>query len=135
MYLRYASKGVPSAGYTEIPSGPIAASFTEGSAYRIKNVNSGQYMQVAGGTAANGTNVQQWGDNNQAVHEIWKLFSAGDGYYYIASCVGDGGTYVLDVAGKKTADGTYIDIYQYNGGTNQQFMFTSNGDGSYKIRT
>ena len=35
----------------------------------------------------------------------------------------------------KTANGTNIDIYQYNGGTNQQFMFTQNNDGSYKIRT
>ncbi len=135
MYLRFASKGVPSAGYTEVPSGPVAATFTEGSAYRIKNVNSGLYMQVAGAAAQNGANVQQWGSDGSAVHDIWKLYSAGDGYYYIASAVGDGGTYVLDIAGKKTANGTNIDIYQYNGGTNQQFMFTPNGDGSYKIRT
>ncbi len=138
MYLRYATAGVPSAGYTEAPTGemtPTAAEFTEGSAYRIKNVNSGLYMQVAGGTAANGTNVQQWSTDSTSVHDIWKLCSAGDGYYYIVSCVGDGGTYVLDVAGKKTADGTNIDIYQYNGGTNQQFMLTQNSDGSYKIRT
>ena len=138
MYLRFAQKGVPSAGYTETPSGPIkpvAASFNEGSAYRLKNVNSGLYLQVEGAKAANSTNVQQWGSNGTDVHDIWKLFSAGDGYYYIASCVGDGGTYVLDVAGKKSDNGTNIDIYQYNGGTNQQFMFTKNSDGSYKIRT
>lgn len=138
MYLRYAQKGVPSAGYTEAPSGPVkpvAESFNEGSAYRLKNVNSGLYLQVEGAKAANSTNVQQWGSNGTDVHDIWKLFSAGDGYYYIASCVGDGGTYVLDVAGKKSDNGTNIDIYQYNGGTNQQFMFTKNSDGSYKIRT
>ncbi len=135
MYLRFLTAGVPSAGYSEAPSAPVAASFTEGSAYRIKNVNSGLYMQVAGAAAENGANVQQWGTDGTSVHDIWKLCSAGDGYYYIVSCVGDGGTYVLDVAGKKTADGTNIDIYQYNGGTNQQFMLTQNSDGSYKIRT
>ena len=81
------------------------------------------------------TDVDQWGSDGSETHNIWKLYSAGDNYYYLASCVGDGGTYVLDVAGKKTANGTNIDIYQYNGGTNQQFMLTQNTDGSYKIRT
>lgn len=135
MYLRFSNKGVPSAGYTEAPSGPVAASFSEGAAYRIKNVNSGLYMQVEGASAENGANVQQWGTDGTSVHDIWKFYSAGNGYYYIASAVGDGGTYVLDVAGKKTDNGTNVDIYQYNGGTNQQFMLTANGDGSYKIRT
>ncbi len=135
MYLRFASKGIPSAGYTEMPSGPVAATFNDGSTFRIKNVNSGLYMQIADGKAENGANVQQWGDNNKAVHEIWKFYNAGDGYYYIASAVGDGGTYVLDIAGKKTNNGTNIDIYQYNSGDNQKFMLTANGDGSYKIRT
>lgn len=163
MYVRFAKKGVPSAGYTETPNGEITtpvqtttkqtttttkqtttttttttttpAKFNEGSAYRIKNVNSGLYMQVAGGNAENGANVQQWGSDGTEVHDVWKFFDAGDGYYYIASCVGDSGTYVLDVTGKKSDNGTNIDIYQYNGGTNQQFMLTQNPDGSYKIRT
>lgn len=134
-YLRYSSNGVPGANYTESPSKPIAADFAEGSAYRIKNVNSGLYMQVEGAAAENGANVQQWGSDGTSVHDIWKLCSAGDGYYYIVSAAGDGGTYVLDVAGKKTANGTNVDIYQYNGGTNQQFMLTANSDGSYKILT
>lgn len=135
MYLRYAVAGVPSAGYTESPSAPLAELFAEGSAYRIRNVNSGLYLQVAGAAAKNGTNVQQWGSDGIAVHDIWKLCSAGEGYYYLVSAVGDGGTYVLDVAGKKAANGTNIDIYTYNGGDNQKFMLTKNGDGSYQIRT
>ncbi len=109
--------------------------FTNGSSYRIKNVNSGLYMQVEGAKAANGTNVQQWGTADGVTHDIWKLIDQGDGYYSIVSAVGDGGTYVLDVVGQKKTNGTNVDIYQYNGGTNQQFMFTKNADGSYKIRT
>ena len=135
MYLRYAKCGWPSAGYTEAPDGAIAVSFADGAAFRIRNVNSGQYLEVAGAKAENGTNVDQWGSDGSEIHNIWKLYAAGDGYFYLASCVGDGGTYVLDVAGKKAANGTNIDIYQYNGGTNQQFMITDNGDGTYKIRT
>lgn len=141
MYLRYAKKGIPSAGFNTAPDGPmgpaapVPASFNEGAAYRFKNVNSGLYMQVASAAAENGANIQQWGSDGTGVHDIWKLYSAGDGYYYIASCVGDGGTYVLDVAGKKADNGTNIDLYQYNGGTNQQFMLTENSDGSYKLLT
>lgn len=140
MYLRYAKSGIPSAGYTEAPSGPMTptvttVNFSEGAAFRIKNANSGLYLQVAGAAAENGTNVQQWGSDGTGVHDIWKLYSAGDDYYYLASCVGDGGTYVLDVSGKKSANGTNLDIYQYNGGTNQQFKVVDNGDDTYSILT
>jgi len=142
MYIRYGSKGIPSAGYTEAPSGdaPIVdtytpASFTEGAAFRFKNVNSGLYLEVADGKAEKGANVQQWGGDTVGDWNTWKLYSAGDGYYYIVSCLGGGGSLVLDIVGKKTANGTNVDIYEYNGGTNQQFMLTQNSDGSYKIRT
>ena len=112
-----------------------AESFVSGSTYKIKNVNSNLYMQVDGAKAENGANVQQWGTSDNVTHDIWKLIDVGDGYYSIISAVGDGGTYALDVAGKKNADGTNIDIYKYNNGDNQKFMFTKNSDGSYKIRT
>ena len=111
------------------------ASFTENTTYRIKNSNSGLYMQVEGAKAENGANIQQWGTSDETVHDIWKFVDAGNGYYYLVSAVGDGGSYVLDVAGKKNSNGTNIDIYQYNGGDNQKFMFTQNTDGSYKILT
>lgn len=109
------------------------ATFTEGAAFMIKNANSGLYMDVAGGSASNNANVQQWGASESAAYNTWRLFSAGNGYYYIVSAVGDTATYVLDVEGKKNTNGANIDIYQYNGGTNQQFKFVPNSDGSYKI--
>jgi len=116
-------------------SAAVPATLPSGTFYKIKNVNSGLYMQVEGAKAENGTNIQQWGTNETSTHDVWKVLDAGNGYYYLVSQVGDGGTFVLDVAGRKTANGTNIDIYQFNGGTNQQFMFTKNADGSYKLRT
>ncbi len=133
MYLRYAKSGVPSFAYTEEPSGPSAASFADGFTCRIRNVNSGLYLQVEGGVAENGANIQQWGTDNTSLHDIWKLIDAGSGYYCIATALDE--SYVLDVAGKKADNGTNIDLYQRNDGTNQQFMLTANGDGSYKLRT
>ncbi|MBQ3916114.1 MAG: RICIN domain-containing protein, partial [Ruminococcus sp.] len=70
-------------------SAVTAAVFADGSAYRLKNVNSGLYMQVDGAKAENGTNVHQWGSADGYTHDIWKLISAGDGYYYLISQVGD----------------------------------------------
>ena len=111
------------------------ATFVDGTAVMIKNANSGLYMEVEGGVAANNTNVQQWGASGSASHNTWRLFSAGDGYYYIVSALGDTATYVLDVEGRKNTNGANMDIYTYNGGTNQQFKFVKNSDGSYKILT
>ncbi|MCR4647268.1 MAG: RICIN domain-containing protein [Oscillospiraceae bacterium] len=141
MYLRFAKAGVPSSGFSTAPDEPMgptkptAAEFTEGACFRIKNVNSGLYLQIADGKAENGANVQQWGTDGTSVHDVWRFYSAGDGYYYIVSCAGYGAFFVLDVAGKKTDNGTNIDVYQYNGGQNQQFMLGDNGDGTYTIMT
>ena len=112
-----------------------SALFNNGACYKIKNVNSGLYMQVEGGKAENKANVQQWGTTDGTVHDIWKTIDAGNGYYYLVSGVGDGGTYCLDVTGKSSANGANIEIYKYDGGINQQFYITPNSDGSYIIKT
>ncbi len=138
-YLRYSSAGMPSAGHIALPDGemkppiPEYESYENGSLFRFKNVNSGLYMQIAGGTVQNGANVQQWGTTENSVHDVWKLIDAGEGYYFIASALDD--TYMLDVEAKKADNGTNIDIYQSNSGNNQQFKFTKNPDGSYNILT
>ena len=122
----------PHLNHIDFIDGPI---FMTGACYKIKNVNSGLYMQVAGGAAANKANVQQWGTADYTVHDIWKIIDAGSGYYYLISGVGDGGTYALDVTGKSKENGANIEIYQYNGAANQQFYITKNSDGSYTIKT
>ena len=114
---------------------PIPSSLINGATYRIKNVNSNLYMQVASAKQANGTNVQQWGTTGDSVHDVWKLVDAGSGYYYLVSQIGDGNTYYLNVAGGSTGNGTNIEIYQYSGGDSQKFLITENSDGSYIIKT
>ena len=114
---------------------PIPSSLINGATYRIKNVNSNLYMQVASAKQANGTNVQQWGTTGDSVHDVWKLVDAGSGYYYLVSQIGDGNTYYLNVASGSTGNGTNIEIYQYSGGDSQKFLITENSDGSYIIKT
>lgn len=112
-----------------------AAQLEDGAVYMLKNVNSGLYMEVSEENASNSANVQQWTLNDAQKHNSWKAVSAGNGYYYLYSQLGDGDTFVLDVSGKKTEDGTNVEIYTYKGGDNQQFRFEKNDDGSYTVFT
>lgn len=112
-----------------------AAVLKEGAVYMIKNANSGMYMEVKGGTAADGTNVQQWGAETSASHNTWRVLSAGDGYYYLYSQIDDKITYLLDVNGNKTDNGTNIGIWSATDADAQKFKFVQNSDGTYQIRT
>ena len=110
-----------------------ATDIIDGQIYTFKNVNSGLYLDIEGGNGANGANVQQAANGGKASQ--FKAVSAGNGYYYLVSQLGDGNSYALDVNGKKTTDGANIELYTFNKGDNQQFKFVKNNDGSYAILT
>ncbi len=131
MYLRYATKGVPSAGYTEVPNGKPGAAMDPAHQYTIKNYGSGLYLEVAGAAAANGTNVQQ----GTTGARVWTLDDAGSGYYRIYSEVGDGRTYLLDLDYGQVENGTNIGIWGDTASDAQLFKFVDNGDGTYTICT
>lgn len=131
MYMRYASCGVPSAGYTEVPSGKVGAAFDTSHKYRFINAGSGYSLEVADSKAEAGANVQQ--GNTGA--DGWTLLDAGDGYYKIYSELGDGKTYLLDLSMGDTANGTNIGIWTDTACDAQTFKFVDNGDGTYTITT
>ena len=115
-----------------VPTVP-ASDIADGQIYTFKNINSGLYLNVENGNAENGANIEQSasaGKQNQ-----FKAVSAGDGYFYLVSQLGDGNSYALDVNGKKTADGTNIELYTFNKGENQKFRIIKNDDGTYSILT
>lgn len=127
----------PSTGPTATPvisTSEVSTEIKEGK-YQIQNVNSGLFLNVAGGTAANGTNIQQWGSDTPSAYDTFSLVSCNNGYFNLYSNVGDGKTYVLDVSEKKTADGTNIALYTCNDGKNQQFKLAPQGDGTFAILT
>ena len=112
-----------------------AAALNEGAVYTIQNENSGLYMEVEGGKSENAANVQQWGADDPVSHNTWRVLSAGEGYYYIYSQVGDKITYLLDVANGSADNGTNIQIYSDTKADAQQFKFIKNDDGTYYILT
>lgn len=118
------------------PAEPTAATLREGAVYMLKNVNSGLYLEVANGAAENGANLQQWGADSAAAHNTWRVKSAGDGYYYLYSQVGDKITYLMDTSGGKADNGTNLALWTKSSREYaQQYLFSLNEDGSYTIYT
>jgi rhamnogalacturonan endolyase len=115
-----------------VPTTP-ASEITDGQVYTFKNVNSGLYLDVEGGNAANGANIQQ--GNAAGKQNQFKAVSAGDGYFYLVSQLGDGNSYALDINGKNTTDGANVELYTFNQGENQKFKFVKNADGTISILT
>ncbi|MBQ8687031.1 MAG: RICIN domain-containing protein [Ruminococcus sp.] len=101
--------------------------------YLIRNVNSGIYLDVEGGAAANGTNVQQWGAESAMASNIWKVVAEADGYYSIYSMLGDGTQYRLNVGSDDNAEN--ICIAETAETDAQLYRFLGNEDGSYRIVT
>lgn len=120
-----------------IPPSPVftPAVLTEGAVYMIQNENSGLYMEVKDANAENTANVQQWGAESSAAHNTWRVLSAGNGYYYLYSQLGDKVTYLLDIDMGKSDNGTNIQIYTDTKADAQQFKFVRNDDGTCYILT
>lgn len=141
-YAALAQPGMPSAGYSTVPSASMPeqretkpAVMDTSTKYMFRNANSGLYLEVQDALAKNGANVQQWGADGAAAHNTWELKDAGNGYYNIISMLDDGKTYYLDVTAKKADDGTNIEIYKASASDAQLFQFMENDDGTYTILT
>lgn len=99
-----------------------------GSYCRIVSARSGLLADSSEATPVNGKNIIQWaanGGNNQQ----WLIAESGStktingtAYptYYIRSRMNT--TYVMDASGQRSAPGTNVQLWQYNGGLNQQWV-------------
>lgn len=107
---------------------PTGSSLANGT-YTITARHSGQLLDVAENSTADGANVTQYtaqGSNNQK----WLLTSTGDGYYTIKA-VHSGKS--LDVNGASTADGANVQQWTASTATHQQFSLVDQGGGYYQI--
>jgi endoglucanase len=87
-------------------------SFYTGAYYRFLNVNSGQALDVNGGSTVNGAGIIQWpqnGGNNQQ----WVIAANGGGYYKVTN---RNSGQSLDVNMSSTAKGAGIIQWPWNGG-------------------
>jgi hypothetical protein len=92
--------------------------------YKIIGVQSGKSLDIdySNGGTANGTKVQLWSYWNGASQQF-KFAATDSGYYRITPNCATGSC--LDVKGKSTADRALVQLYQWNGGNNQQWALKS----------
>ena len=123
----------------EVGGAPVGnrkgAVLDEGALYMIKNVNSGLYLDVDGAKAENGANIQQWGAAERGVQNTFRAISAGDGYYYLVSQVGDKATYFLEVADNSLENGANVGLWSETGADCQKIKFYEVSDGTYMLLT
>jgi hypothetical protein len=88
-------------------------------------------VDVAGGSSANGANIQVW-SNNHSPAQTFRFTAVGGGYYTIRNVAT--GKYI-DVSGAKGTPGTNVHQWQSNGTDAQRWkpVATNDGDGSYYL--
>ncbi|MFD8008270.1 RICIN domain-containing protein [Streptomyces mirabilis] len=97
--------------------------------YTIKNVNSGQMMDVNGWSTADGASVVQWPSTGGA-NQQWNIVPVSGQLYKI---VNKNSGKVLDINGGSHWRGTTLQQYAYSGGNNQLWYFEQTS-GGYLIR-
>lgn len=104
--------------------------------YKIQDVNSGKVLDVESGTRRSGVNVQLYQYNGTDA-QLWKIESAGDGYYYLKNKLG----YYLDVSGGSANNGSNIQVYSFNRTKAQKFklrpttIYTLISEGNYVFQS
>ena len=96
--------------------------------YTITNVNSGLVLDVTGGSAADGTLLQQWGKGGNKsgdVHQDFRITDAGNGWCRLTTMIDE--TKCIAVQGGTAADGQSIEIETYTGADNQLWKLVPSG--------
>lgn len=99
--------------------------------YKIRNRESGMYLDPADNRTDNDTPIMQFVDEGDDPSQTWTFTELADGVYRIGefSAPKQG----FDVADVGTGNGTQVKIYEYSGGRNQQFIVHDLGNGYFQI--
>ncbi|SFN23196.1 Por secretion system C-terminal sorting domain-containing protein [Chitinophaga sp. YR627] len=98
--------------------------------YTLQNRNSGKYMDVAGGNAADGTNILQWNATN-ATNQQFTFTDVGDGAYKLIN-VQTGKA--VDVEYGSTNNVGNVLQWTYNNNLNQHFILIASDNNYYKLK-
>jgi Ricin-type beta-trefoil lectin domain-like len=96
--------------------------------YKLVNRNSGQDLDISGGSTANGGVAIQWPDNGGA-NQQWQEVAVNGGYKLVNRNSG----LLLDDPGYATTPGTALDQWSDSNSSNQWWNLVSTGDGYYYL--
>ncbi len=116
---------------TSNSAGELSGSYDSGIAagtYSIRSRLSGKCLDIVGGGADNGTQIQQWSCYS-GKNQGWRLIGQDDTYQIKSLATGK----CLDIAGWSRNDGLKIQQWDCGTGDNQKFRFEDKGGGNYAI--
>ena len=127
----YVVRGVDGTGALTTPSptrSVTTLSFDGTTFYQVRNARSGLCIRVP--ATADGTKLEQTACA-AAQNQNFQLVATTGGYHQVA--IRTQSTSSWDVTDKSIASGALIQLWTYSANTNQQWLLTRQGDGSYQF--
>ena len=110
--------------------GSCAKSVDTNQWYELVSKNSGKAIDVAGGSTANGTRLQQYTRNNTS-SQRFRFVATSSGYYRIVPKTNSRQGW--DIKGGSTSNGAKAQVWSYGGSTSQQFKIQRMAGGGYRL--
>ena len=101
--------------------------------YKLQNRNSGKFLDLDNNNTDNNTAIVQYDDEGIDATQIWTLTEIGGEKGVYSICTSVNKRQGMDVADWSKNDGAQVQLYEYNGNRNQQFIVVEKGDGYYQF--
>ena len=101
--------------------------------YKLQNRNSGKFLDLDNNTTDNKTAIVQYDDEYIDATQIWTLTEIGGEKGVYSICTSVNKRQGMDVADWSKNDGAQVQLYEYSGHRNQQFIVVEKGDGYYQF--
>ena len=101
--------------------------------YKLQNRNSGKFLDLDNNNTDNKTAIVQYDDEYMDATQIWTLTEIGGEKGVYSICTSANKRQGMDVADWSKNNGAQVQLYEYNGNRNQQFIVVEKGDGYYQF--
>ena len=101
--------------------------------YKLQNRNSGKFLDLDNNNTDNKTAIVQYDDEYIDATQIWTLTEIGGEKGVYSICTSVNKRQGMDVADWSKDNGAQVQLYEYNGNKNQQFIVVEKGDGYYQF--
>ena len=101
--------------------------------YKLQNRNSGKFLDLDNNNTDNQTAIVQYDDEYMDATQIWTLTEIGGEKGVYSICTSANKRQGMDVADWSKNNGAQVQLYEYIGNRNQQFIVVEKGDGYYQF--
>ena len=101
--------------------------------YKLQNRNSGKFLDLDNNNTDNKTAIVQYDDEYIDATQIWTLTEIGGEKGVYSICTSVNKRQGMDVADWSKDNGAQVQLYEYIGNRNQQFIVVEKGDGYYQF--